>query len=75
MIVPEWLYQGSTENIPKRMYNPKQLRKIEEENFKLDGEQLNREIAEKMINPYHFTDEALQVGFNVTLDSHHVSLI
>ena len=24
-----------------------------------------------MINPYYFTDRVLQVGFNVTLESHH----
>ena len=25
-----------------------------------------------MINPYYFTDRVLQVGFNITLESHHV---
>ena len=24
-----------------------------------------------MTNPYYFTDRALQVGFNITVDSHH----
>ena len=26
-----------------------------------------------MINPYCFTDRALQVGFNINLDSHHIN--
>ena len=26
-----------------------------------------------MITPYHFTDRALQVGFKIDLDSHHIS--
>ena len=25
-----------------------------------------------MINPYYFTDRSLQVGFNITLESHHI---
>ena len=24
-----------------------------------------------MINPYYFTDRVLQIGFNITLESHH----
>ena len=27
-----------------------------------------------MINPYYFTDRVLQVGFNITLESHHINL-
>ena len=26
-----------------------------------------------MINPYYFTDRALQVGFKINLDSHHIN--
>ena len=26
-----------------------------------------------MLNPYYFTDRATQVGFNNTLDSHHIN--
>ena len=25
-----------------------------------------------MINPYHLTDRALQVGFNISLDCHYI---
>ena len=26
-----------------------------------------------MSNPYYFTDKVLQVGFNITLKSHHIN--
>ena len=26
-----------------------------------------------MINPYYFTDKVVQVGFNITLESHHIN--
>ena len=26
-----------------------------------------------MIYPYHFTDRALRVGFNITLENHHIN--
>ena len=32
---------------------------------------MKEELAKKMNNPYYFTDRALRVGFNITLDSHH----
>ena len=34
---------------------------------------MNKELAEKMINPYYFTQSLLQVGFNITLESHHIN--
>ena len=43
------------------------------ENIKLDEKKLTKEFAEKMINPYYFTDRALQVGFNITLENHHIN--
>ena len=27
-----------------------------------------------MLNPYYFTDRAVQVGFEINLDSHHINL-
>ena len=41
------------------------------ENVILDDKQLNKELVKKMINTYYFTDRALRVGFNITLESHH----
>ena len=35
------------------------------ENIRLDDEQLKKEIAKKMINPYYFTDKNLKVGFKI----------
>ena len=26
-----------------------------------------------MINPFYLTDKTLKVGFNITLDSHHIN--
>ena len=57
----------------KKIYNPKPLREIARDNFKMDDKQLNKELAEKIINPYYFADRALQVGFSITLDSHHIN--
>ena len=34
---------------------------------------MNRELVKKMNNPYYFTDRVLQVEFNITLESHHIS--
>ena len=39
----------------------------------MDDKQLNEELAEKMINPYSFTDKNLKVGFKINLDSHHIN--
>ena len=33
---------------------------------------MNKQLAKKMINPYKITDKALQVGFNIHLNSHHI---
>ena len=72
MIIPEWLFKEPIENKTKELYNPKTLKQTAIENIKLDDKQLNKEIAKKkMINPYYFTDSELQVGFNITLESHH----
>ena len=30
-------------------------------------------LAKKIINQYYFTDRAIQVGFNISLDIHHIS--
>ena len=57
----------------KKIYNPKTLKQIAKEKIKLDDEQLNKELAKKMINPYYFTNRALRVGFNITPESHHVN--
>ena len=47
-----------------KKYNPKALKQIARENIKLDDKQLNKELAKTMINPYYFTDRALQIALN-----------
>ena len=61
MIIPEWLFQESTENKFRKTYNAKPLRQLARDNFRLDERQLNGELASRMINPYCFTDRALRV--------------
>ena len=73
MIIPEWLFQEPIENIIRKIYNPKRLRQLARDNIRLDERQLNKELAKKMLNPYYFTDRALQVGFKINLDSHHIN--
>ena len=58
----------------KKIYNPKTLKEIVRSNINLDDKQLNKELAKKMIKHYYFTSRALQVGFNITLDSHQINL-
>ena len=31
-----------------------------------------KELPKKIIDPYYFTDRVLQIGFNITLESHHI---
>ena len=73
MILSEWLFQEPIENKIKKLYNPKPLRQIARDNVKLDDKELNKELAEKMLNPYYFTDRNLNLEFKVNLDSHHIS--
>ena len=58
MIIPEWLFQEAIGNKIKKLYKPKPLIQIARDNNKLDGNQLNKELAEKMINPYYSSDRA-----------------
>ena len=73
MIIPEWLFQEPVENKINKIYNPKSLKQLARDNIKLDDKQLNKELAKNMINPYYFTDRALQVGFKINLDSHNIN--
>ena len=41
--------------------------------IKLDDKHLNKESTKKTINPYFFTDRALKLGFNITLENHHIN--
>ena len=73
MIIPEWFFQEPIENKINKIYNPKPLRQIARDNIRLDDKQLKKEMTRKMINPYYFTDRNLKVGYNTTLESHHIN--
>ena len=72
LIIPEWLFKPF-ENKIKKLCNPKPLKQIARENIKRYEKQLNKELAKIRINPYYFTDRALQVGFTITLESHYIN--
>ena len=38
----------------------------------MNHEQLDEELAKKMINPYYFTDEKLKKCFKINLESHNL---
>ena len=73
IIIPEWLFHEPIENEIEKIYNPKPLKQLARDNIKLEDKQLNKELAKKMLNPYYFNDRALQVGFDITLESHHIN--
>ena len=73
MFRPEWVFKESIEIKMKKIYNPKSLKQLARDNFKLDDKQLNKDLAKKMINPYYFTDRNLKVVVNITLESHHIN--
>ena len=73
MIIPEWLFEEPIQNKIKKIYKPKQLTQKAKENIKLDDKQLNKDLANRMLNPYYFFDRASQFGFNISLDSHHIN--
>ena len=76
MIILEWLFkeeQEPTKNKIKKVYNPKTLKQIARENIKMNGKELNKEIAKKVINQYYFFNENLKKGFKINLKSHNVN--
>ena len=73
MIIPKWLFREPIENKIQKNYNPNRLRQIARDIIKKDDKQLNKQLAGKMINPYYFTDRAVQVGFTITLESRHIN--
>ena len=73
MIIPDWLFKEAVENKIKKIYNPKSLKQLATNNIKLTNQQLNKEIAKNMLNPYYFSDRNLQVGFKINLDSHNIN--
>ena len=73
LIIPEWLFREPIENKIKKIYNHKPLKQIARDSTKLDDKQFNKELAQKMINPYYFTDRNLKIGFKIILNAHHIN--
>ena len=59
IIIPEWSFQQTVE----KKLNPESIKQRAREKNKKYG----KELAKKKLNPYYFTDRALQVGFNINL--------
>ena len=72
MIIPEWLFLEPVENKINKILSPKSLKQTARDNIRLDDKQLENGLSKKMINPYYFTNRALQLGFKINLDSHHI---
>ena len=49
------------------------MKEIARKNLNLDDKQLNKELVKNMIIFRYLTDRAKQVGFNISLDSHHIN--
>ena len=73
MITPEWLCLEPVEKKINKIHNPRSVKQIARDNVRLADKQLKKELAKKMPNPYYFTNRALQVGFKINLDSHHIN--
>ena len=72
MIIPEWLFREPIDNKINKIISPKLLKQLARDSIRLDDKQLNKELAQKMLNPYYFTDRNLKVGFKINLDSHNL---
>ena len=75
LIIPEWFFQGPTENKPRRIKIPKPLREKPRDQIQLDDKHIIKQVAKKMLNLYYFTDRVLLVGFIIILDSHVFNLV
>ena len=73
MFIPEWFFKEPNENEIKEINNPKTLKQIARKNIRLDVKQLITELAKKINIRCYFTDRALQVRFNITLEIHHIN--
>ena len=76
MIIPERLFKEEQAHIKikiEKINNPKTLKQISRENIKMNDKESHKELAEKMINPYQFTDGNLKIGFKINLESHNIN--
>ena len=75
-IIPERLFkeeQTPIKNKIKKVYNPKTLKQIARENIEMNDKDLDKELAEKMIDPYYFIDGNLKNGSKIFLEGHNIN--
>ena len=76
MIIPEWLFkeeQAPIKNKIKKVYNTKTLKQLSRKIIKLSDEDLDKELAKKMIIPCFFIDETLKICFKSNLENHNIN--
>ena len=64
---------SSSSKISTKKYNPLKLSDLARDKIKLNDRELNKEIVEKMLNPYYFKNKNLYNILKINLDSHHVN--
>ena len=50
------------------------MKQTARDNNKIDHKELNKDLAKKRIILYCFIERTLELGFNITLESHHINL-
>ena len=76
MIIPEWLFneeQTPIKNKIKNIYIPKTLQQTAGRKIKLGDNEVDKELAKRMIHPNFFTDDKLKIGFEINLESHNIN--
>ena len=74
IFVPEWLFkeeQAPNKKQIKKIYNPKIFQQLARKNNKLKDKELDKKLAQRMINPYYFFDEILKIGLKIIVKSHN----
>ena len=49
------------------------MKQISKNLIKLDGEELDKNLARRMIEPYYFSGENLKISFKINLESHIIN--
>ena len=69
IIIAEKIFQEPIENKSEKRQNPKSINQTAREHFRKN----DKRLPKKMPNPYYFIERALQIGFNITLDTHNIN--
>ena len=75
IFIPGWTFQERNEifnNIPRRTYKPKPSKLITSKYNETHDKEVTEELAEKLVNPFYFTDRILKIAFKITPDSHPI---